>query len=787
MKNSIRLRYGLVMAVLMVLSLLAFAFSMQVSTKAKADASIFTEQQTHIRVKTAESEISGIRFTAFVDLTGSEISKNAEFGLLIAKTSDLVGSELDFDQENATKVKAAVFIETGENAFKYQVVINGIPVSDYGVAITAVPYVIDGETVIIADQSQSRSLAQVASALIARGDVDVEEVIAYVDGVTDANSLTVTEQNVEMVVGDEQALSVAVSPDYLVPSYYSNDTTVVTVADGVLTAVGTGTATVTVSLGSIEKTVSVTVEEPFIPDAEDAEAVTHIFAQGSIKWGGCNTDAEAIAYEKTDLVKPADLTGDSLVKYTYTTSSAAVVNTMPLRYDSLRPFTAEQKTYDFAKIAVSFYVYNATGVALTAYLCNSAAIYPASANYGSRSVPNGQWTLVNFILTDLNITASKYDVCIYLNGSIAAGSEVNYYIDGVTVYEAFIPDADDSVAITHLFASGSTRWGGCTTEAEIIPYSDSELTAPSEVTGESVIMYSYTSTGGWVNSMPLRYDSVRPFTAEQKAIDPAKVHIRFYVYNAESVTLTAYLCNSAAIYFNSANKATQQLPAKTWTKVDFSLADFDLNSSYDVCIYIGGNITAGAGATYYIDAVTVYEAFIPDAEDSAALIHLFATGSTRWSGCTTAAEAIKYSDSGLTAPSGVTGDSLIKYDYTSTNTSGGMLLNSVPLRYTGGPQAFTAEQKTYDFTKVHLSFWIYNPNSFNIPVYAVKGIAAYFTQNWGSVTATAGQWTKVDFDLSSYAIDPNGSYDVVIGLGGDRFNASSITYFIDAVTLYEAE
>ena len=84
-----------------------------------------------------------------VDLTGSGISNEAEFGLLIAKTEELEGNKLDFNLSNiddvAVKVKAQTYIDQTENGFKYQVVINGIPESDYGVSLTAVPYVIDGE------------------------------------------------------------------------------------------------------------------------------------------------------------------------------------------------------------------------------------------------------------------------------------------------------------------------------------------------------------------------------------------------------------------------------------------------------------------------------------------------------------------------------------------------------------------------------------------------------------------------------------------------------------------
>ncbi len=264
MRKSMKLRTTLLMSIALFVSLFVFAVSMQFAPKANADSTIFTNQQTQIRTKTQENGISGIRFTTTVDLTGSDISSDAEFGLLVAKTADLDGKALSFELENfdqvATKVPAGVFVTKTETSLVYQVVVAGIPASDYGTSITAVPYVIDGETTIVASSGQDHSIAEVASALIARGDENSDKLIGYVDGVTDENSLVVDVDNLSLKVEDTYELEVSVTPNYLVPVYASENEEIATVVNGVVTAVSAGSTNITVTLGSIVKTIEVTVK-----------------------------------------------------------------------------------------------------------------------------------------------------------------------------------------------------------------------------------------------------------------------------------------------------------------------------------------------------------------------------------------------------------------------------------------------------------------------------------------------------------------------------------------------
>ena len=169
---------------------------------------------------------------------------------------------------------------------------------------------------------------------------------------------------------------------------------------------------------------------------------------------------------------------------------------------------------------------------------------------------------------------------------------------------------------------------------------------------------------------------------------------------------------------------------------------------------------------YYLDGISIYEEAVvvppvePDEDDAAALDHIYATGSTKWAGATTSNEVVAYSEEGITKPEGLTGDTLIKYTYTSTNVdASGTHINTIPLRYFNGAQwVLSDEQKALDYSKAEISFYLYNPNDFALPVYLTNAVTVYFnTVNKGTATAAANGWTKITFSLAEMNIDPNGS------------------------------
>jgi len=101
----------------------------------------------------------------------------------------------------------------------------------------------------------NRSLAQAVANAVAGGFTDSTGFLA---GVLDTVGVTIEKESVDMVVGGKETVATTTTAqDGIVWSSTAND--VVTVQDGVLTAVGKGTATVSVSLGEYTDSITVNV------------------------------------------------------------------------------------------------------------------------------------------------------------------------------------------------------------------------------------------------------------------------------------------------------------------------------------------------------------------------------------------------------------------------------------------------------------------------------------------------------------------------------------------------
>ena len=377
-----------------------------------------------------------------------------------------------------------------------------------------------------------------------------------------------------------------------------------------------------------------------------------------------------------------------------------------------------------------------------------------------------------------------------------------YYVDNVKLYEmeeqgsgeaSKEGDASDVDALGHLFASGAIQWTKQTTSAEIVKYNDVDgISKPAGVEGNTLIKYTHVTTDTSdfvVNSMPLRYSGGDyAFNEEQKAIDFSKAELSFYIYNAMSTNLPVYFAYNIGVYPHVANKGYTTAVAGQWTKVAVDLSQYTIdaaNDDYEIIIFVGA-VDINADVIYYIDNVNIQEKQVVDANDADALGHLFARGAIQWNNQTTSAEIVRYAAiDGISKPDGVEGETLIKYTHVTTHTSD-FVVNSMPLRYSGGDYAFNEEQKAIDFSKAELTFYIYNAMSTNLPVYFAYNIGVYpHVTNKGSTTAVAGQWTKVTVDLSQYTIDAaNDDYEIIIFVGAVDINADVI-YYIDNVTFSE--
>ena len=235
------------------------AMNVVFTQKAKADDAMFANQEFQIRLATPSSDISGLRFVVTIDAAETAGLSNPEYGVLVAKTADLNGGDLDFSSVSsgvATKVAARVFTEESDTQIVYQIVINGIPESAYGTSITVVPYIIDGDEKIVASHGQSYSIAQAASILINHGSDDTG-IKGYIDKVMETGTFAAP-ASVELEKGDNEQVSVTITPSYLTPTYVSSDPSVFTVDNGgVVTGVAVGNANLTVKLGSAQRIVPV--------------------------------------------------------------------------------------------------------------------------------------------------------------------------------------------------------------------------------------------------------------------------------------------------------------------------------------------------------------------------------------------------------------------------------------------------------------------------------------------------------------------------------------------------
>ena len=251
----------------------ALGVSVFAMPKAEADFSDFT-MDTGASVKMDEA--TGIRFTANVGektQASLENATNIVFGTLISKNMGDDGKlTLDDVADESLGVKNLVTAVWADGADsyansttkKYNGAIVGdstnvFPEEKYTTALNAVGYVkytVDSvEYVEYTTNTANRSLAQAAANAVANG---VEDTNGFLAGVLDTVGVAIEKESVDMVVGGKETVATsAYAQDGIV--WDSNDKNVVTVENGVLTAVGEGTATVSVTLDEYSDSITVNV------------------------------------------------------------------------------------------------------------------------------------------------------------------------------------------------------------------------------------------------------------------------------------------------------------------------------------------------------------------------------------------------------------------------------------------------------------------------------------------------------------------------------------------------
>ncbi len=216
---------------------------------------------------------SGIRFSAYVDEQTANAQSGYTYGFLVAVNDGNVG-ELTADNAKAQKLVCLDWALDSDDYDKdgyklYHAAITKLPEAYYGAEFIARAFVQSADgTYYYSDVVTTRSIAQVANSAVADStfmDKLTEEqegwVKDYVDTVVEGTSFTLQTTSMTFSqLGSTQAISTTYSGT--VPLVYSsNNTSVATVdSDGIVRAVGVGSATITVRLGSTQSaTVSVTV------------------------------------------------------------------------------------------------------------------------------------------------------------------------------------------------------------------------------------------------------------------------------------------------------------------------------------------------------------------------------------------------------------------------------------------------------------------------------------------------------------------------------------------------
>ena len=193
---------------------------------------------------------TGIRFSTYVK--ESVYDETYTYGTLIYPAELLGDNALTVETQDVMNIRTDVWAESDAEGYKlYHAVLTKIPEEYYGTELVARSYVFSNETYTYVEETQTRSIAQVAASALANGEKDsADNLLAnYVDKTVTSFSLNTTEKQL-LKAGDTFTLVAQVEPAGYAVGWKTSNDSVAQVKDGVVTAVGAGTATITATLGS---------------------------------------------------------------------------------------------------------------------------------------------------------------------------------------------------------------------------------------------------------------------------------------------------------------------------------------------------------------------------------------------------------------------------------------------------------------------------------------------------------------------------------------------------------
>lgn len=260
----------------------------------------------------------GIRFTTEISAADYEkLPEGAVFGTLVIPT-DLLDGELTLDTAKAKNIPTSVWAADGETK-KYTGVIVGadggnFAAENYKRALTARGYVTfnDGEEkTIYASDAVSRSIAYVATAAVANGETG-DVLTEICSAVTDNLAFGTVE---DLAVGETRKVALP-GAEGLYVTYGTDDGEVISVEDGVVTALKAGTAKLTASVGGKTVETDVTVDEHLLLnggfETGDTTGWTEVLAEEGLSLG-IVTDINDV---NEDWAKPFNKQGEYVYSFT---------------------------------------------------------------------------------------------------------------------------------------------------------------------------------------------------------------------------------------------------------------------------------------------------------------------------------------------------------------------------------------------------------------------------------------------------------------------------------------
>ncbi len=521
---------------------------------------------------------------------------------------------------------------------------------------------------------------------------------------------------------------------------------------------------------------------------------------------------------------------------------------------SLMDWNYQYSVTDWSNAVLTAQIYNAENAALTMSLQIRHAASGTNVDYGAYAFdlqPGWNDIAFSFRANGINenffrdgelsyAPPSDLDVtndAIWLGVKTAADvNNYTIYVDGIDIvdydaeefpdlntllpseiatntYNNLVGDVEDRASYIHTLKDSVklSKWYYTETTSEIVSYATGGAGAldianrPAALTASTTLVkQTVRGTGNESNlaSVPFWFDNekevgfVAPYLETLGDLDWSSAYVAFYVYNATGYATNAYLMDGYKHYDQAAGSVTN-IPANTWTRVEFPLANLHIDPAGDYLFGIAlnrwesGVVTPSAEFTYYIDGLTFFNKE-GDADDlDLANRALTDTKSGKYPS-TTAYSIVNYTSVAAGKPDSQMGNYAVKGEITWTSAD----LASVPAYYNSVTAPLVAPNDV-DYAKLHIGAWVYSADC-NLTAYLTNGnnpgggwdvYPAYTTPAMQSVSIAQGTWTWLEFSLAHLDLANVASYDFGIRLIGwvTPVPDTVLTYYIDGLQLFEKE